>query len=245
MTKIYAPYVIYKDESGFYNETKFINDIDFDILEKQNGLVTSYYDDEVKVEAINGVLSNNNIILIRDNKMVELSFNELENKVTDLFIQLAKESIHAEYMDYKRDDKDWSIAQDIAEILKNFGETIDLEDKKEFNKENYLKLAKELSFYYSLHVPMENKEIHNYIREIRNVTTCINTILAVNDVLDYTPEEAPYKHFRVNDVENEDGETDHYFNYSRAELMDSKHFPSLQVLNSSKQKANKKSKFKM
>lgn len=245
MNIIYAPYVIYKDESGFYNETKFTNDIDFNILEKQNGVVTSYYDELVKVEAINGILSNNNIILVRDNKMVELSFNELEKKATNLFIQLAKEAINGEYMDYKRDDKDWSIAQNIAEILKNFGETIDLEDKKEFNKENYLKLAKELSFYYSLHVPMENKEIHNYIREIRNVTTCINTILATNDVLDYTPKEAPYKHFRVNDVENEDGETDHYFDYSRVELFESKNFYSLQILNSCKQKANKTSKFKM
>lgn len=239
MEKVYVPYIIYKESSGFFNETKFQAELNIDELLKNDGIVTSFYDEQVKVECLNGVLSENgNHILIKDGKAVEITQDEIVKKITDLFTKLSYEAINAKYMDYKRDDKDISNAENIAVMLSNFGYKVDLNEKRTFNEENYLNLAKELSLYTSIYLPLANKETMHYIHEIKKTTMALNTTLAVNDVLKFTADDAPARQFSINSYEDADGNNVYSFNYSSLDLIEARTFRSLYILNATKNKNN-------
>ncbi len=235
MNKIYAPYIIYKENSGFYNETKFHDDIDVDEFIKNKGIITSYYGYKVKAECINGVLSEKgNNIIVNDGKLVEITQDEVVKKITDLFIKLSYEAINAKYMDYKRDDKDVSIAENIAVMLNNFGYKVDLNDKKEFNEENYLTLAKELSLYTFIHMPNVEKDCKIYINKIKSVIRALNTTLAVNDVLNCDANDSPSHQFNIDSYENCDGILIKNFKYSSLEFYEARAIQPLSITNNKK-----------
>lgn len=238
MEKIYAPYVLYKDNSGFIYETKLLEEIDLQKLINNNGYINTFYGEKVKVESINGNFINGNIIFIKEGEILEVPIDNIIEKATNLFTSLAYESINAPYMNYKRDANDTSKAEDIAAILKNFGYNVDLENNKKFNKEDYLKSSKELSHYYSIHIGLEDKEKNEYLRDIKRITLALNTIIAENGGIDYTPEDAPKKHFMTDSFE-ENGEEKYYFRSTNSILYDAKNFKSLILLKNNKTQKNK------
>lgn len=238
MEKIYAPYVLYKDNSGFIYETKLLEEIDLQQLLNNNGYINTYYGERLKIESINGNFINGNIIFVKEGKITEVSIDNIIENATNLFTSLAYEAINAPYMNYKRDVNDTSKAEDIAAILKNFGYNVDLENNKKFNKEDYLKISKELSHYYSIHIGLEDKEKNEYLRDIKRITLALNTIIAENDGIDYTPADAPKKHFMTDSVE-ENGETKYYFKSTNSILYDAKNFKSLVLLKNNRTQKNK------
>lgn len=231
MEKIYVPYIIYQTDSGFYSETKLQKELAINELVNNNGIITSFYDEEIKAAGLNGVLSENgNNILVKDGKIIEITQEEVTKKITDLFTKLSYEAINAEYMDYKRDENDISMAENIATMLNNFGYKVNLEEKKKFDQDNYLNTAKELSLYTSIHLPLAEKELMHYIHEVKKTTIALNTILAVNNVLPFTPDDAPHRQFYINSYEDENGNTCNSFQYSSLDLFEARNFRSLHAL---------------
>lgn len=215
MNKIYAPYLIYKDKDGYYKETKYNSEIDFDVLEKNSGIIESFYNETVKVEAIND-FRNNNFILIKDNKPLEVSKEFVLNNLRNLFIEILKEFSKSKYIDYKKDDDFISFKEQISKILINFNEQIDLNSINDFNENNYLNKVKEISLYTSLSFPLEYKMENLYSKQIKVVIKSLNTILAVNEEIKVDPENASEKYFNLTVKNDENGDFKKVFKYSNS-----------------------------
>lgn len=213
MNKIYAPYLIYKDKDGYYKETKYNSEIDFDVLEKNSGIIENFYNEPVKVEAIND-FRNNNFILIKDNKPLEVSKEFVLNNLRNLFIEILKEFSKSKYIDYKKDDDFISFKEQISKILINFNEQIDLNNINYFNENNYLNKVKEISLYTSLSFPLEYKMENLYSKQIKVVIKSLNTILAVNEEIKVDPENASEKYFNLTVKNDENGDFKKVFKYS-------------------------------
>ncbi len=214
MNKIYAPYLIYKDKDGYYKETKYHADIDFDILEKNSGIIEGFYNEDVKVEAVNGNFSNNNFIFIKDNKPLEVSQDFVLNNLRNLFIEILKEFSKSNYLDYKKDEDYISLKEQISKILINFNEKIDSNNIKNFNEAAYLNKVKEISLYNSLTFPLENKKENLYSKQIKVVIKSLNTILAANEEINIDPEDASEKYFNLTIINDENGDFKKFFKYS-------------------------------
>lgn len=229
MEKIYAPYVIYKNSNGFYNETKLLKEINFEELLKNKGLIESYYGDQIKVNSINGIFENNKIIFIENNVPVLVSIEDVVKETTKAFISLLSECIHAKYMDHKRYEEDLSFKEKVVLILRNFNVEIDTNNKKVFNEDEYLNLAKKLSHYCQIYI--NEVKVQNYLKEVFNVTKIVNTFLAQNETLKILPEDAHYRSFNIEESENNDGVMEYYFKNSEGSLYDHINFNTLKIMN--------------
>lgn len=229
MEKIYAPYVLYKNLDGFYNETKLLKEINFEELLKNKSVIESYYGDEIKVESINGIFEDNKVIFIENNSPVLVSVEDVIKETTKTFISLLSECINAKYMDYKRYEEDLSFEDKIVLILKNFNVEIDINNKIDFNEDKYLNLAKKLSHYCQIYI--NEVKFQNYLKEVCKVTQIVNTFLAQNETLNILPKDAHHRSFNIDEVENSSGVREYYFKNSENSLYDHINFYTLKLMN--------------
>lgn len=213
MNKIYAPYLIYKDQNGFYNETKYHSDIDFDVLEKNSGIIDSFYGEKILVKAINGNLINDKFIFIENSKPLEISKEFVLQKSKEIFIEILKEFSNYKYIDYKKNKDDISFKEKILKIFNAFNLDIKFDHKNKFDKKKYLDNVKEISLYTSLSFPLENKQEILYLKKIKNIVKSLNTILAIEEIK-IDPEKVSEKYFNLTISTNENGELKKIFKYS-------------------------------
>lgn len=83
MTELYVTYVLYKDKNGFYNETKICREVDLEDIIEKNGLIESFYGENVYVESFNGLNKDNQIIFIKNNSLFYVPISDVVKEITE------------------------------------------------------------------------------------------------------------------------------------------------------------------
>lgn len=187
---LYVEYILCKSPDGLYTDHKFKSELNLDDVKKNNGLITTFYDESVPFVNVVGTASENgNIITVKDGKFQETTKQEIEHNVHNYLQIMINQAHAAEYIAFKRDEYDTSILDSLklmAEKLK-----ITLTPATDFEKDVYF------SAYNGL---IENIALNNYtgiddlfkkFRDLRLASMGLNTFLASEGTLKLDANDVP------------------------------------------------------
>lgn len=212
--KIYINYVLCKTPDGLYADHKFRNELDLDEVKKNNGMITTFYDETYPFVNVTSTESKNgNIVTVKNGQFEEITKQELASNV-HLFLQtMINQSHAAEYIDYKRDEYDTSILDSLKSVAEKL--EIELTPATQFNKEIYFNAYNGLTENISLNVFSGPDELFKKFRDIRLLAMGLNTFIASEGTIKLDAKDVHYSpNYMIDSYEYEDDDGEMIMNYS-------------------------------
>jgi HTH-type transcriptional repressor of NAD biosynthesis genes len=212
--KLHVNYVLCQTPDGLYADHKFRNELDLDEVKKNNGMITTFYDETYPFVNVTSTESKNgNIVTVKNGQFEEITKQELSSNV-HLFLQTMINQAHAaEYIDYKRDEYDTSILDSLKSVAEKL--EIELTPATQFNKEIYFNAYNGLTENISLNVFSGPDELFKKFRDIRLLAMGLNTFIASEGTIKLEAKDVHYSpNYMIDSYEYEDDDGEMIMNYS-------------------------------
>lgn len=212
--KLYVNYILCKTPDGLYADHKFRNELDLDEVKRNNGLITTFYDETYPfVNVASTESKNGHVITVKDGEFKETTKKELENNVHQCLLSMINQAHAAEYIDYKRYEYDLSILDSlklVAEKLK-----IELTPANHFDKEIYFNAYNGLTENITLNTFVGMDDLAKKFRDIRFIAMGLNTFIVSEGTIDLEAKNVHYSpNYFIDKDEYEDDAGEVFMNYS-------------------------------
>ena len=211
---LYINYILCKTPDGLYSDHKFRNTLNLDEIKKNNGMVTTFYDETYPFVNVTSTESKNgNIITVKDGQFQEINKKEIETNV-HLYLQtMINQSHAAEYIDYKRDEYDTSILDSLKKVAEKLN--INLTPANQFDKDIYFNAFNGLTENISLNTFNGPDDLFKKFRDIRLLAMGLNTFIASEGTIKLEAEDVHYSpNYMIDSYEYEDDDGEIRMNYS-------------------------------
>lgn len=212
--KLHVNYVLCQTPDGLYADHKFKNELDLDEVKKNNGLITTFYDETYPLINVTSTESaNGNIVTIKNGKFEEITKKEIVNNV-HLYLQTMINQAHAaEYIDYKRDEYDSSILDSLKSVAEKLN--ITLTPATQFDKDIYFNAFNGLTENISLNTFTGMDDLAKKLRDIRFIAMGLNTFIASEGTIQLEAADVSYSpNYIIDSYEFEDENGEIKNNYS-------------------------------
>lgn len=212
--KLHVNYVLCQTPDGLYADHKFKNELDLDEVKKNNGLITTFYDETYPLINVTSTESaNGNIVTIKNGKFEEITKKEIVNNV-HLYLQTMINQAHAaEYIDYKRDEYDSSILDSLKSVAEKLN--ITLTPATQFDKDIYFNAFNGLTENISLNTFTGMDDLAKKLRDIRFIAMGLNTFIVSEGTIQLEAADVSYSpNYIIDSYEFEDENGEIKNNYS-------------------------------
>lgn len=212
--KLHVNYVLCQTPDGLYADHKFRNELDLDEVKKNNGLITTFYDETYPlINVVSTESANGNIVTIKDGKFEEITKKDIENNVY-LYLQTMINQAHAaEYIDYKRDEYDRSVLDSLKSVAEKLN--ISLTPAVKFEKDIYFNAYNGLTENIALNTFTGMDDLAKKLRDIRFIAMGLNTFIASEGTINLEAKDVHYSpNYMIDSYEYEDDKGELEMNYS-------------------------------
>lgn len=212
--KLHVNYVLCQTPDGLYADHKFRNELDLDEVKKNNGMITTFYDETYPfINVTSTESSTGNIVTVKDGKFEEITKKEIEHNV-HVFLQTMINQAHAaEYIDYKRDEYDKSLLDSLKSVAKHLNLT--LTPALHFDKDIYFNAFNGLTENISLNTFSGMDDLAKKLRDIRFLAMGLNTFIASEGTIQLEAADVSYSpNYIIDSYEFEDDKGEIKNNYS-------------------------------
>lgn len=212
--KLHVNYVLCQTPDGLYADHKFRNELDLDEVKKNNGLITTFYDETYPlINVVSTESANGNIVTIKDGKFEEITKKDIENNV-HLYLQTMINQAHAaEYIDYKRDEYDRSVLDSLKSVAEKLN--ISLTPAVKFEKDIYFNAYNGLTENIALNTFTGMDDLAKKLRDIRFIAMGLNTFIASEGTINLEAKDVHYSpNYMIDSYEYEDDKGELEMNYS-------------------------------
>lgn len=212
--KLHVNYVLCQTPDGLYADHKFRNELDLDEVKKNNGLITTFYDETYPlINVVSTESANGNIVTIKDGKFEEITKKDIENNV-HLYLQTMINQAHAaEYIDYKRDEYDRSVLDSLKSVAEKLN--ISLTAAVKFEKDIYFNAYNGLTENIALNTFTGMDDLAKKLRDIRFIAMGLNTFIVSEGTINLEAKDVHYSpNYMIDSYEYEDDKGELEMNYS-------------------------------
>lgn len=212
--KLHVNYVLCQTPDGLYADHKFRNELDLDEVKKNNGLITTFYDETYPlINVVSTESANGNIVTIKDGKFEEITKKDIENNV-HLYLQTMINQAHAaEYIDYKRDEYDRSVLDSLKSVAEKLN--IVLTPAAKFEKDIYFNAYNGLTENIALNTFTGMDDLAKKLRDIRFIAMGLNTFIVSEGTVNLEAKDVHYSpNYMIDSYEYEDDKGELEMNYS-------------------------------
>lgn len=212
--KLHVNYVLCQTPDGLYADHKFRNELDLDEVKKNNGLISTFYDETYPlINVVSTESANGNIITIKDGKFEEITKKDIENNV-HLYLQTMINQAHAaEYIDYKRDEYDRSVLDSLKSVAEKLN--IVLTPAAKFEKDIYFNAYNGLTENIALNTFTGMDDLAKKLRDIRFIAMGLNTFIVSEGTVNLEAKDVHYSpNYMIDSYEYEDDKGELEMNYS-------------------------------
>lgn len=211
---LFVNYILCKTPDGLYADHKFRNTLNLDEVKKNNGMITTFYDETYPfVNVASTESKNGHVITVKDGEFKEITKKELENNVHQCLQSLINQAHAAEYIDYKRDEYDTSILDSLKSVAEKLN--ITLTPAAHFDKDIYFKAYNGLTENISLNTFTGMDDLAKKLRDIRFIAMGLNTFIVSEGTVNLEAKDVHYSpNYMIDSYEYEDDKGDFNMNYS-------------------------------